>query len=127
MELYLEICSKYYELTSWNVINSFLQCMLHCPRFLLTIPLKCTLLEMCLVCLVSLPLLDIQIADWLSNIIWGASSGTISESLFNTSWINILKCDEDISAVHATLYSLYALDWESGPGTCVTWSIDPPW
>ena len=81
---------------------------------------------MCLVCLVSLPLLDIHIEDLLSHIIKGASSGTISGSLFNNSLINILKCDKSIPAVHAALYSLYVLDLETGPLTCVPWSIGTP-
>ena len=46
---------------------------------------KCTLLEMCLVCLVSLPCLAIQTSDLLPNIIRGASYGTISGSLFKKS------------------------------------------
>ena len=72
---------------------------------------KCTLLEMCLVCLVVLPLLVIHTEDLLSNIIRGDASGTIYVSLFNNSWINILKCDKKIPAIHAALYSLYVLDW----------------
>ena len=64
---------------------------------------KCILLVMCLVWLVSLPLLAIQTADLLSNIIRGDSSGTISVYLFYNSWINTLKCAKDIPAVHAAL------------------------
>ena len=44
---------------------------------------KFILLEMFLVCLVSLPFLAIHTSDLLSNIIRGASSGTIYGSLFN--------------------------------------------
>ena len=46
---------------------------------------KCILLEMCLVCLVSLPFLAMHIADLLSKTIKGNSSGTMSGSLFNNS------------------------------------------
>ena len=53
----------------------------------------------------------------LSKTIKGASSGNISGSLFNNSWINILKCDKSIPTVHAELYSLSTLDWATGPGT----------
>ena len=46
---------------------------------------KCILLEMCLVCLVYLTFLAMQIANFLSNIIRGACSGTTSVSIFNNS------------------------------------------
>ena len=81
---------------------------------------------MCLVCLVYLPLLATQTADLLPNIIRGDSSGNISGSLFNNEQINIPECPKSIPAVHAALWSLYALGWATGPGTCVPWSIDPP-
>ena len=103
--------------------NQSILCILHFSQFLI----KCTPILMCLVCLVSLPLLSIQKTYFLSNIIRGASSVNVSGSLFNNSWINILKCDKYIPEVHATLYSLYAPDWETGPGTCVPWSIVPHW
>ena len=55
---------------------------------------KCTLLEICLVCLVYLPLLSIQTADLIPNIIRGDSYGTISVCLLKihelTSW-NVLR------------------------------------
>ena len=53
-------------------------------------------------------------------------SGTTSESLLKNSLFSILKCDRDILAVHAELYSLLALDLEAGPVTYVQWSIGPP-
>ena len=88
---------------------------------------KYIILAMCLLWLVSLPLLEIHTTYLLSNITRRASYGTISGSLFNNSWIYILKCSKDIPAVHASLYSFSALDWSTGTGTCVTWSIGPPW
>ena len=97
-------------------------CILHFYPFLK----KYILLAMCLVCLLSLPLLEIHIVDLLSNTIRGGYSGTISGSLLNNSWINILKCDRAIPEVHAELYSLSALGWATGLGTCVPWSIVPP-
>ena len=51
---------------------------------------KRILLAMCLVCLIPLPFLAMHIADLLK--------------------INILKCAKAIPAVHAALYSLFALD-----------------
>ena len=55
---------------------------------------KCVILEMCLLCLVSLPFLAIHTSYLPSNIIRGSSSGTISGSFFNnkylTSW-NVWK------------------------------------
>ena len=82
---------------------------------------------MWLVCLVSLPLLDIHTSDILSDIIIVSSSVTISGSLLKNPWINILKCARAIPAVNAELYSIYTLDWETDPGTFVPCSIDPPW
>ena len=87
---------------------------------------KCILLEMCLVCLVSLPFLAMHIEDLVSKAIKGDYSGTMSGSLFSKSWINTLKCAKVIPEVHATFYSLSALDQENGPGTCVLCSIGPP-
>ena len=98
-------------------------CIFHFYPFLT----KCILLAMCLVSLVSLPLLTIHISDLLSNTIREDSSGTMPGSLFKNSWINILKYAKAISIVHVTLYLLYALDWATGTGTCVPWSIGPPW
>ena len=72
-------------------------------------------------------ILDIKSAACMDNIIRGSSYGTISGFLFKNSWINILKCDKAIPAVHSELYSMSALDWETGPGTCVPWSIVPLW
>ena len=74
-------------------------CILHFYPFLT----KLILLEICLVCLVSLPLLVIHISDLLSKTIIGASSGTMSVYLFNHSLINILKCAKAIPAVHTAL------------------------
>ena len=88
---------------------------------------KCTLLSMCLVCLVYLPLLAINTADLLSNIIRRASYGTISVSLSKNSLINILKCGKSITAVNDAVYSFSSLYWATGPVTCVLWSIGPPW
>ena len=53
-------------------------CILHFSPFLT----KCILLAMCLVCLVSLPILAMHISYLLSNIIKGASSGTMSGYFF---------------------------------------------
>ena len=97
-------------------------CIFHFPPFLT----KFILLAMCLVCLVSLPLLAMHIADLLFKTMKGDSSVTMSRSFFKkNSWIIILKCDKAIPAVHAALYSLSALDWTTGPVTCVPWSIIP--
>ena len=82
---------------------------------------KGTLLAMCLVWLLYLSLLAIHTVNLLSNIIRGDSSGTIYWSLFNNSWINILKGAKSIPPVHAVFYSLYAIEWANGPGTCVQW------
>ena len=62
---------------------------------------KLILLEKCLVCLVSLPLLDIQIADFLSNLMRGDCYGTTYESFFNNSLFIILKYTRYIPEVHA--------------------------
>ena len=80
---------------------------------------------MCLVCLLSFPLLYIHTSDLLSNIIRGAAYGTIFGSLVNNSLINILKCSKEIPAVHAALYSLPTLYLETYPVTCVTLSNVP--
>ena len=98
-------------------------CNLHFSPFLT----KWVLLAMCLVCLVSLLLLVIHIADLPSKSIRGASSGDISVSLFNYSWINILKCAKAIPTVHDELYSLSTVDWATSPEKCVSWSTGPPW
>ena len=82
-------------------------------------------IAMCLLCLVSLPLLDLKTSDLLSNIIRGSFYGTISGSLFNNSQINIMKCATAIPVVHTALYSLYVIDWETGPVKCAPYSIDP--
>ena len=97
-------------------------CILHFYSFLT----EFILLAMCMVCLVSLPFLAIQVADLLYKTIKGASYGTIYGLLCSSSWINILKCDKAIPEVHAVLYLLSAMDWETGHGTCVPWSIVPP-
>ena len=47
----------------------------------------------------------------------GDPYGTMSGSFFNNSLINILKYAKAIPVVHAELYSLYALDLATGPGT----------
>ena len=86
--------------------NESILCILQFSPFLT----EFTLLSMCILWLVYLPLLSMQIADLPSNIIRGVYSGTISGSLFNNSLINILKCAKDIPAVHYALYSLPVLD-----------------
>ena len=86
--------------------HQLILCILHFSPFLT----KFIILEMCLVCLVSLPLLVIHIADLLSKTIRGAFYNTISGYLFNNSLINILKCAKAITLVHAELYSLSTLD-----------------
>ena len=82
---------------------------------------------MCLVGLVSLPLLYMQIADLPSNIMRGACSGTTYGSLFNNLLFIILECARSIPAVHAALYSLSVLYLATVPVTCVQWSIGTPW
>ena len=84
---------------------------------LFTISYKLVLMEMCLVCLMSLPFLNTQIADLLSNITTGACYGITAISLFNNSLFIILKFARAIPAVHDALYSLSALYGETGPGT----------
>ena len=98
-------------------------CILHFYPFLT----KFILLEIFLVCLVSLPFLSIYITDLLAKTIRGSYSETMSGYLFKNSWINILKCAKSIPEVYAVLYSLSALDWETSPGKCVPWSIGPTW
>ena len=93
-------------------ISDLLHTSKYCAFFIFTIPHNSTILEMYLVKLVSLPFLDLHKADLLSNIIWGAYSGTIYVSVFNNSLINILKCAKAIPDVHSELYSLYALAWK---------------
>ena len=90
-------------------------CRLHSSPFLK----QWILLEICLVCLMLLPLLAIHTYDLLSNIIRGSCYGTTSGYLFNNSLFGILKCDRSINAVHDSLYSLSALYWATGPRTCV--------
>ena len=80
---------------------------------------KCIILAICLVCLVSLPFLAMHMADFLSKTNKGASLGTMSGSSFNNLLTYILKCAKAIPAVHATLYSLSALDCATGPVICV--------
>ena len=73
-----------------NPLHHSIWCIFHFSPFLK----KCTLLEMCLVCLVSLPFLAIHTEELLSNIIRGDASGTLSGSLFKYSRIkpwNVLK------------------------------------
>ena len=98
-----------------------------CKLYSLPFITKYICLEMCLVYLVSLPFLAMHIADFLSNIIRGACYRTIYGSLFNNSLFIILKCAWSIPVVHSALYSLSPLDWATGPGTYVEWSIGPPW
>ena len=83
---------------------------------------KCIILAMCLVCLVSLKLLAIHISYLPSKTTKGASSGTMYGYLLRNSWIDMMKCAKSIPAVHASLYSLFALDQTTGPGTCQTCS-----
>ena len=90
-------------------------------------PKKCIILAMRLVCLISLPLLAIYKADFLSNIMICGCSVTTSDSLFRNSIFSILKYDRTIPAVNATFYSLYEPDWNTGPGKFVLWSICPYW
>ena len=80
---------------------------------------------MCLVCLFSLPFLDMQIDGFLSNIIRGACYVTTSGLLFNNLLFSILKWARDITEVHTALYSLSELDLSTGPGICVQCLIVP--
>ena len=74
-------------------------CIFHFSPFIT----KCTIISMCLVCLLSLPILAIHTADFLSNIVRVDYSVTIYVSLFKNSRLNILKCAKVISAAHAAL------------------------
>ena len=65
---------------------------------------KLIILEIFPVCLMSLPLLAIQVADLPSNIIRDACYGTISVSFFRNSLFSILKFARAITVVHAALY-----------------------
>ena len=65
---------------------------------------KCILLEICIVCLVSLPLLAVHIADFIFNIMIDDYSGTKSGSVLNNSLFSILKCSRAINPVHAEFY-----------------------
>ena len=57
----------------------------------------------------------------------GACYGTIYGFLFNNLLVSILKYSRSIPEVHAVFYSLSELYWSTGPGTCLQWSIGPPW
>ena len=72
---------------------------------------KCIPLEICLVCLVYLPLISMHRADLPFNIMRCSCYGTTYGSMFNNSILGILKCSRSITVVHAALYSLLALDW----------------
>ena len=61
-------------------------------------------MEMCLVCLVLLPLLSMHIADSISNTIRGAYYGPTYGSLFNNSLFIVLELAILITAVHTALY-----------------------
>ena len=63
-------------------------------------------MEMCLMCLVSLPFLAIHTADLLSKIMRGACYGITSGSLFKNSLFRILKCVIAIAAEDSEFYSL---------------------
>ena len=89
--------------------------------------IECIILEICLLCLVSLPFLATNKDDLLSNIMRGACYGTTSGSLFRNSIFSILNFSRSINKVHATLYSLSSHDWENGTGICVKWSIFTSW
>ena len=140
--------SVLYQLSSLTMIYSILGFKSFSPTFLVAMSANCrppshqkilcilnfspllttyNHLQMCLLCLVSLLLLSIQTSDLIFNIIRGYYSGTIYGYFFNNSWINIMKCAESTNAVHSALYSISALDWATGPGTCVTGSIVPRW
>ena len=71
---------------------------------------KLIILEICLVCLVFLPLLAINIADFIYNIIIGTFYGTTYVPLFNKLLFSILTFARAIPEVHTALYSLSALD-----------------
>ena len=76
-------------------------------------------MQMCLVCLVFLPLLAIHTDDILSIITIGAWYGTTYGSLFIISLFSIMKFAKTITAVNSELYSLSALDCANRPGTFV--------
>ena len=61
------------------------------------------LMGICPVCLFSLPFLFVHTADFISNIMRGAYSGTTYVSLFLRSLFNILKCAKAITEVNAAL------------------------
>ena len=61
--------------------HHYILCILHFSPFLT----KFILLAMCLVCLVSLPFLEMHMEYFLSNTIKGASFGTMSGSSLNNS------------------------------------------
>ena len=67
---------------------------------------KWIILEMCMVCLMSWPLLSIHISEFISNIMRGACYGTKSRSLYTRSLFIIIKYASDINAVVSALYSL---------------------
>ena len=72
--------------------------------------IKFTSLVMFLLFLVSLPLLAINTADFISTIIRGACYGTTYGSLFRNSFFSILKCARAIHVVNDALYLLWLLD-----------------
>ena len=78
-------------------------------------------MSVCLVCLISLPFLDIHTSELISNITRGAFSGTTYVFLFISSLFRILKCAKTTSSVHDELYSLLALHCKTGTGSCVQW------
>ena len=80
---------------------------------------KCILLEICLVCMVSLPFLNIHADTYYPIQSEEIPLELYLDPFFNISWIKIIKCDKAIPAVHAALYSLSALDYATGTGTCV--------
>ena len=98
-----------------------------CNFHSLTFFTECILLEMFMVCLVSLPLFAIHTSDLISNIIRSDCFGTTFGSFFINLLFNLMKCDRAIPAMHDALHSLAALVWETLPGTCLLWSIGPPW
>ena len=67
---------------------------------------NCILMEMCLLCLVYLPLFSIHTAYLLSNIIRRDCSVTTYVSLLNNSLFIILDYGGAVPAVHTILYSL---------------------
>ena len=117
-------CLPFLVLMSTNVRpishHTFL-CIFHYSPFIT----KRILLETCMVCLVSLPLLSRHKDDLLSNIMRGYCSGITSESLFMISFFIILKCARDIPALHDVLYLLSVLDLATGPKICIKWPIGP--